>query len=406
MAAEFHFMSSLIFSLVPSLLLIVGWVLQKEVVALLLIETPQHTLWSSSRSSSGYRSIHSCRFDNRDRKRFGRCKFCRQNRLSLSSSPRENPIDEFDTLETLSNLLVDLLPANETHASATTESVSLRYRQRQQEILTTRLSDVHCSDIDSKYINVNRTYVGTSTIGGAGSGLFARRDYPKGTLLTCYPGDALVELTNDNNGVQSVSERGRVQCGSHAMKVAGAIHYEDDSICDSGRNLDPIDDLVYPLRQEYMLRAIHDHWGIVAVPELFGDDDPTYLGHFANDGALYPPTCESELAAYVIESTDKANAMHQPCKDCHMVTVATRDLKAGEEIYVTYGPDYWREQASFVPSLQHNDDDEGYDSNYFDDYEDLDLDDDLFSEDEKESNETEIFFLSDETSDSQGKGFG
>ena len=93
-----------------------------------------------------------------------------------------------------------------------------------------------------------------------------------------------------------------------------------------------------------MLRAVRDDWGIVAMPEL--DGDPSYLGHFANDGAV-APLCESELAAYVIESADKANAVHQECQGCHMVTVATKDIKTGNEVLVTYGPEYWRQQPAF-----------------------------------------------------------
>jgi len=189
------------------------------------------------------------------------------------------------------------------------------------------------------------------------------------------------------------------------MKVTGTTRqYKDDSTCASEGNLVSMDDLEYPLQHEYMLRAIYDHWGIIAIPEIFGNDDPTYLGHFANDGAQHPPTCESELAAYMIESTDKANAIHQPLEDCHMITTATRDLKAGDEIFVTYGPDYWREQASFVPSIQY-DDDEDYDGDYLEDLDDFDFETDFFSDDNEESNETEIF-LSEEPSDSQGKGFG
>jgi hypothetical protein len=179
-----------------------------------------------------------------------------------------------------------------------------------------------------------------------------------------------------------------------------------------------------------MLRAIRDHWGIVAVPEIDGEDDPSYLGHFANDGTRHPPRCESELAAYVIESADRANAMHQPCQECHMVTVATRDLTAGEEIFVTYGPDYWREQASFVvsssPSSSSQDStssstvdedqiyDDGFDDEDFDDenFDDSDLEDDFefdYYDTEADSIVTDIISSIEQDSTespSRGKGFG
>ena len=39
-----------------------------------------------------------------------------------------------------------------------------------------------------------------------------------------------------------------------------------------------------------LLRAIQDNWGIVAM-DGSDTDDPTYLGHYANDGAKRP-LCE------------------------------------------------------------------------------------------------------------------
>lgn len=87
------------------------------------------------------------------------------------------------------------------------------------------------------------------------------------------------------------------------------------------------------------------------------DDDPAYYGHFANDGAGYlaleictAPSLaiemglEERIAEYVSESEDLANAAHKPLEGGgHILTVATKDIKAGEEIMVTYGPEYWLE---------------------------------------------------------------
>jgi len=97
-----------------------------------------------------------------------------------------------------------------------------------------------------------------------------------------------------------------------------------------------------------------------------------YSGHYANDGAghlaLEKPNSqknkeaaielgldwddddneeevgvEENIAAYVLKSLEVANAMHRSVdKDnSHIATVATRDIKKGEEVFVTYGPDYW-----------------------------------------------------------------
>jgi hypothetical protein len=88
---------------------------------------------------------------------------------------------------------------------------------------------------------------------------------------------------------------------------------------------------------------VSEEHAVVGLPSL--DEDFAYAGHFANDGAC-PPRRESDIATYVLESNELSNAMHQSLMGCHMVTVATRDIQEGEEILVTYGPEYWMEHFS------------------------------------------------------------
>lgn len=128
--------------------------------------------------------------------------------------------NESDTLETLSAKLIVLL------------SEAKHQKDRQKELLTTRLADI-CID---------RTFVNHSTIPNAGKGLFAAEDCPKGTLLTCYPGDALVVESEENDAPP------KIRWGSH---------------CSSGTKT---------ISQEYMLRAVRDDWGIVAVTDPGNDD--------------------------------------------------------------------------------------------------------------------------------------
>ena len=181
----------------------------------------------------------------------------------------------------------------------------------EEELLRMRILNRRLGGLD-----LRSARVGPSTVRGAGRGLFAARDCEEGDLLTCYPGDALVlfdiNATIWGEHVDDAHDRSRVD-------------------------------------QQYMLRAVRDDWGIVALPGLLEEKDPgSYLGHFANDGVGSAPTRESDLSSYVLESFDRANAIHQDFEGCHMVTVATRDIKKGEEIFVTYGPEYWMEQESFV----------------------------------------------------------
>mmetsp|Transcript_23155 Transcript_23155/g.35118 ORF Transcript_23155/g.35118 Transcript_23155/m.35118 type:complete len:260 (-) Transcript_23155:306-1085(-) len=161
-------------------------------------------------------------------------------------------------------------------------------------------------------LSLNRTFIGPSKI--AGRGLFARFNCKKGDLLTCYPGDALVISPDDE-------EEWVILWGDHVNETR------------------EIEELL-----GYIIHACDD-FGVLGSPSL--DQDPAYFGHFANDGASMPLT-EASLGVYVIDSNEKANAMHESLDDCHMVTIATRDIAAGEEILVTYGPDYWAGQPQFL----------------------------------------------------------
>lgn len=128
-----------------------------------------------------------------------------------------------------------------------------------------------------------------------------------------------------------------VTWGSH---VGPSDRWDEDSVFDGNEKQDPL---------THYACAISDTYSVMGLPAL--DDDTAYLGHFANDGAGHialgegDPTqgVEESIASYVIESIDVSNAMHKEVDGLHMATVATRTIAVGEEILVTYGPDYWLE---------------------------------------------------------------
>ena len=95
---------------------------------------------------------------------------------------------------------------------------------------------------------------------------------------------------------------------------------------------------------------VDKQYSVLGHPSL--DDDSAYYGHFANDGSSMEGLdineelgMEDNIATYLSKSRAAANAKHTPfLGDAplhHMVTRATRDIKANEEILVTYGADYW-----------------------------------------------------------------
>lgn len=166
-------------------------------------------------------------------------------------------------------------------------------------------------------LKIRNTQSGPSRVDNAGRGLFATRDCQKGEVLTCYPGDVLLRSASHEN-----------------TDIFWGAHVEDRLQMDD-RSLENT-------MAAYALQ-VSELYAIIGLP--FMDQDTAYLGHFANDGAR-PPQCESQISTYVLESNDMANAMHQSLEDCHVVTVATRDIVKSEEILVTYGPEYWMEHST------------------------------------------------------------
>ena len=266
--------------------------------------------------------------------------------------------------QTLSEKKEELLHANsklrdQSPLSVVPEDNDLRdtFLTSEQRVYETLLS----SRLDLPFLN--RSYVDQSKIERAGRGLFASEDINEGEVITCYPGDALLcELPSTEEGEEEASfdfdddENQAVDevvlWGTH---VSNADRWDDDTVFDGSESNPPL--------TSYGC-AMNDEYTVMGHPSL--EDNPAYSGHFANDGAGHlayempgsPSNIEAsvelgldtdgegpedDIVAYVLKSFEVANAMHQPLDsdELHMVTVATRDITKGEEILVTYGPDYW-----------------------------------------------------------------
>lgn len=228
---------------------------------------------------------------------------------------------------------------------------------------------------------LRRTKLGPSRIDGAGRGLFAMEKISKGEVITCYPGDALLyELPSpDYDMDDTVNEDGETLVDYHENVdgddddddgtetiVLWGSHVPPHNVWDEDTVFDGSESTI-PLTSYAV--SVDDHYSVMGHPAL--DDDPAYYGHFANDGAGHlafegpnSPSnlqaaielgldtnedglgIEMNIAAYVLKSLEVANAWHKSLADgSHVVTVATRDIDAGEEILVTYGPDYWLEHS-------------------------------------------------------------
>ena len=230
---------------------------------------------------------------------------------------------------------------------------------------------------------LNKSRLGPSLIEGAGRGLFATEDLTEGEVITCYPGDALmyempVDVEDENDDESNDDDHGEEDYVEEM--VLWGVHVPEKNIWSEDVVFDGDEGSGTPPLTAYGV-SIDDQYSVMGHPAL--DDNPAYFGHFVNDGAghlaLEKPNSESNIAAalelgldtsggyssddedddddddddeigveeniaaYVLKSIEVANAMHRPLdeKESHTVTVATRDIKKGEEILVTYGPDYW-----------------------------------------------------------------
>jgi hypothetical protein len=224
--------------------------------------------------------------------------------------------------------------------------------------------------------NGNNIQILASTIPSGGRGLFCTHPIQAGEVITCYPGDALVVTMSENNDDEDDNLAAySLVWGSH---VPPNWQFADDfELWSTSRDGDGDDDDDNPPWTGYVVQVC-ETYSVLGLPHL--DTDLTYAGHFVNDScrALSP----KDLSRYVLESQERANARHQQVMGLHVATVATRPIEPGEEIFVTYGPDYWRDQ--WTSSNGEVEEESAY----------YTLDDE------------ELGYYDDEESSSKGKGFG
>lgn len=177
-----------------------------------------------------------------------------------------------------------------------------------RNLLATRNSDLHLA----------RSAVRESSLHGRG--LFALRDLAQGELITFYPGDALL-IWKDSD--RSPDRDVGVLFGAHVLER------DPERVLSEGARGFEV--------------QVSETTSLVGDPELC--DDQAYLGHMCNDGSM----CSSpeERASYEQESASASNAAFIGIEGCHFSVQATRAIKAGAEILVSYGAGYWLSRNGF-----------------------------------------------------------
>ena len=168
----------------------------------------------------------------------------------------------------------------------------------------------------------------------AGTGLFASRDIREGELITCYPGDALVCLMDEEGEVDAEFE---YDVCTHDVIFGPHV---PDALADAQACFGAWVD--YGIQDATEPAHLADTYIVIGIPQLAS---AAYAGHFCNDGAMLTAASRdaASIARYQRDSKSKQNAMHTDIDGLHMVTIATAHIPRGREVLVTYGVDYWLE---------------------------------------------------------------
>ena len=168
---------------------------------------------------------------------------------------------------------------------------------------------------------VNATTAGPSPT--AGTGLFAARDLPAGTLVALYPAHAI------GRGEQNVfydtnRDYFKKQTSSGSLRPYRQSVLGDRSLFGVAND------------------QIEDPFFIDANPEQALVDG--WTAHLVNDGAVCAAGDEESVVRYYKASLARRNCLIVPVGPAPLMGYATtRDVEAGEELLTTYGAEYWVE---------------------------------------------------------------
>lgn len=156
---------------------------------------------------------------------------------------------------------------------------------------------------ETKDTTLNDLEIKQSKIKNTGDGLFTKVDIKKGQVVTIY--------------------------SPSYMMIDNKVYTPDNEIITDKKIIEDI----YSKYRDYSIQYYNTI--IIAIPHF---RSPKYLGHLINDkgykfGKIYKPQLNN-------------------CKFFKngLEIISTRDIKAGEELYVTYGKSYWYEGSGIYKS--------------------------------------------------------
>ena len=191
-------------------------------------------------------------------------------------------------------------------------------------IIKDKLSSLLCGIFP---LNLDNVEVKISSVHG--KGVFATKPIKYGEIITFYPGDSANYIPEANEHEPSHIVICRLS--SRVKELLNSKDIEKDA------------SMLYNTYGQYNCK-ISDYYSITGHPQL--DKDPSYTGHLINDRYV----CDFKKitpSVYLELSAKKTNAIFKNLKNnTHVSVIARRDIIPGEEIFVTYGIEYWSGQAN------------------------------------------------------------
>jgi SET domain-containing protein len=157
-----------------------------------------------------------------------------------------------------------------------------------------------------------------------GIGIFATDDIPISTAITFYPADMLMYYPDGNKKQDTHKKNVLVQCSERSKSIIMSkdlVMKEWDKISSYRFELD-----------NYVTIAGH--------PKCI--DDTKYLGHMIND-RFKPNGDKITPDIYLQMSMARMNCYFYPWKSgLHVAIVTCRNISKGEELFISYGINYWK----------------------------------------------------------------
>lgn len=233
----------------------------------------------------------------------------KNNKMAESKSNLFNLVDLEKNLAMVSNLLTI---KEETFIKPDGTSLVIRDK------MSSLLSSIFPLNLDSVEVKASSVH---------GKGVFATKPIKTGEIITFYPGDSANYIPDGNE--DKTDHLVICHLSNRVKKLTDCENTEE-----TASNF-------YNKHWEYNCK-VSDYYSITGHPEL--DKDPNYVGHLINDRYV----CDFKRitpSIYLELSAKRTNAIFKNLKNnTHVSVVARRDIAVGEEIFVTYGIEYWSAQ--------------------------------------------------------------